>query len=181
MIPLPTGQLLRQGIVWHSSNCGCLQRRELRRSATCIGECNIFEHAFPLLHLEMSPALWGHNKWPAIPNFIMPFFRLDSATHHTTQSSDARNSVFSKNLADRGPDNLLKKQHVCALTCDKVNLYCIPFTLFETDFDLRCIFLKKLNQPQPRSERCCNDSLVILHPVACRSFLLGTKQFSIYC
>lgn len=74
----------------------------------------------PFFHQQKDPAKWGYNKWPALPFDIMAYFRLDAATY---QSGDARNTLFLKNLADRGSNNKLKKQYLSALTCDKWPLY----------------------------------------------------------
>ena len=74
----------------------------------------------PFFHLQDNPSVWGYNKWPALPFDILSYFRLDPDEY---QSADDRNTLFLKNLVDRGPDNLLKKQYMSALTCDKMPLY----------------------------------------------------------
>ena len=66
---------------------------------------------------------WGYKKWAAIDPWWLLFIGMDP---DTATSDDKKNTIFSKNLQDRGDantQNLMKMQYMSALTCDKLQLY----------------------------------------------------------
>jgi len=75
---------------------------------------------FPFWNFRWDTADWGHKKWPAFPAWVSAFLGNDPAV---AKSENVRNTVFSTNLEDRGPNNQRKKQYMSALTCDKLPLY----------------------------------------------------------
>jgi len=75
---------------------------------------------FPFWNYQRNTESWGHKKFAAFPRWIVAVLGNDPYTY---KSESLRNSIFAKNLEDRGEDNLLKKQYMSALTCDKLPLY----------------------------------------------------------
>jgi len=61
----------------------------------------------------------GHKKFGGTPVFFLSIANIDP----TKPVDSEQNTLFLKNLEDRGPDNLRKKQYFNALTCDKFQYY----------------------------------------------------------
>ena len=74
---------------------------------------------------------FGYRKWTGFDLWWLLFIGMDPTT---SASSDERNTVFGMNLQDRGPNNLMKKQYMGALTCDKLPLYQAKFDKYIDKF-----------------------------------------------
>ena len=75
---------------------------------------------FPFWNSQWQVSNWGYRKFAAFPHWVIAVLGNDPATY---ESASLRNSIFAKDLEDRGPNNRLKKQYMTALTCDKIHFY----------------------------------------------------------
>ena len=79
-----------------------------------------FDSHDDVLGLPPSIEMFGYRKWTGFDLWWLLFIGMDPSS---STSSDPLNTVFGTNLEDRGSDNLMKRQYMGALTCDKLPHY----------------------------------------------------------